>query len=103
MADAAATNALMSMMRDQGLQVSLASGRVTLKGRAPADQLIVAGPVAIERLYDLFATARFGQAGWLRASVFEYGPDYIGLEIIEFKAPTEPMAPRLVPAESVTV
>jgi hypothetical protein len=91
--DAAATNALVELLRDAGHTVVLGTARVGAGGTAtqtPADQLIIESPVTIEELYDTFATAKFGNGKMLRASVFEYGADYIGLEIVDRTPPKNP-------------
>ncbi len=101
---AAATNALVGILRNEGVQVSLGSGNAALQirgPRQPADQLIVDNDATIEELYDIFARAKFGQKNVLRASVFEYGDDHIGLEILDSTPPTVAPLPR--PAAGVSI
>jgi hypothetical protein len=98
--DASSTSALVSLLRAEGLTVSLGAARVTIDGAMigqPADQLIIEGPVEVERLFDVFAQAKFGPKGVLRASVTEYGDNYVGLSIVD-RTPPVPIRPKRIEA-----
>ena len=105
---AAATSALVDLLRSAGTTVSMGSSALAgleaevrnrvgdagfaTKKLTPADRLIVSGRTSVEQLYDLFARGRFGSGRDLRVSVIEYGDNYLGVEIL---APAE--APRAAP------
>ena len=101
--NSAATNALMTVLRERQLSVSLGDsnlvsvqaisnrvGDASTLNRPPVDRIIVSGKITVTQLFDLFTTMHFGDKNSLQASVADYGDNYLGIEILDKDQPTIP-------------
>jgi hypothetical protein len=68
----------------------------------PLDQFRITGNISAESLFDVLAEATFGPKQMFRASVVEYGHEYVGVEIVDRTARPRPPLQRPRPAPPST-
>lgn len=83
---AAATAALLALLKERGYAAALGTGASTMDGGVTRERITIGGGATVEEIFLLLAGHTFGPADELSASIFEHGVDSLGLELLDATA-----------------
>ena len=99
---AATTVAFMDFLRGRGFDAALSTTKTGLTAQGPADRVLIQGRVTLEEIFEILARSTFGPSNSIRASIFDYGPDFLAVELLDRTQPTrEPVRLRNATVNSV--